>query len=434
MASADVGVAGAGLAGLTAAIRLAEAGARVHVLAAGHATTHWAPGGIDLAALPDSPTSQDAIDRLAKVPGHPYAVLAAELPTALAWLRGTLAAEGLELVGEPGDTLRAIPTAIGATRLAAILPAGMAGALPAWGPDETLVVCGPSGFRDFWPEAIADALRRPGSWRGQTPPGHIEAVTVELPDLDRRRNLSSLDLARLFDDPDWRRAALEAIARAVAGRAGAPGRVALPAILGLNDHSAALAAAREILPLVPFEVALAPPSVPGLRLFAALRAALRRHGGRLQVGEAVHGTIAADGRVADLRAPAAAREFVLSAGAFVLATGGIAGGGIVADGPGILREAVLGLPVEGPAGGDWLSDDVFSPAGHPLETAGIRTDGHLRPVTPGRSRAAARPLAENVRVAGSLLAGQRYLRERCGDGVALASGTLAARELVGAAR
>lgn len=434
MATADVAVVGAGLAGLTAAIRLAEAGARVHVLAAGHATTHWAPGGIDLGALPDSRTSQEAIDRLAMVPGHPYGVLAAELPAALAWLRAVLAREGFELEGAPGDPLRAIPTAIGATRLAAILPAGMAGALPAWAPDETLVVCGPAGFRDFWPEAIAGALRRPGSWRGQTPPGRIEAVSVELPGLAGRRNLSSLDLARLFDDPAWRRAALEGIARAVAARSRAPGRVALPAILGLNDHPAALAAAREILPLLPFEVALAPPSVPGLRLYAVLRGALRRHGGRLQVGEAVHGTIDAAGRVAELRALAAAREFVLSAGAVVLATGGIAGGGIVADGPGTLREAVLGLPVDGPPAGNWLSDDAFSPAGHSLETAGIRTDRHLRPVAPGGSTADGRPLAENVRVAGSLLAGQRYLRERCGDGVALASGVLAARELAGVAR
>ncbi|HEY2888102.1 MAG TPA: anaerobic glycerol-3-phosphate dehydrogenase subunit GlpB [Candidatus Limnocylindrales bacterium] len=434
MATADVAVAGAGLAGLTAAIRLAQAGARVQVMAAGHATTHWAPGGIDLGALPDSTTSQDAIERLATTPGHPYAVLAVELPAALAWLRATLALEGLDLVGEPGDPLRAIPTAIGATRLAAILPAGMAAALPAWEPDETLVICGPAGFRDYWPEAIAAALRRPSSWRGQATPGRIEAVTVELPDLAGRRNLSSLDLAWFFDDPAWRQGALEAIARAVAARSTGPGRVALPAILGLNEHPAVLAAAREILPLIPFEVALAPPSVPGLRLFAALRAALRRHGGRLQVGEAVHGTIAADGRVAELRAPAAAREFVLAAGAFVLATGGIAGGGIVADGPGILREAVLGLPVEGPPAGDWLSDDAFSPAGHPLETAGIRTDAHLRPVAPGRSGAGARPVAENVRVVGSLLAGQRYLRERCGDGVALASGIVAARELAGGAR
>ena len=41
------------------------------------------------------------------------------------------------------------------------------------------------------------------------------------------------------------------------------------------------------------------------------------------------------------------------------------------------------------------------------------------------------PLNPGVRVVGSLLAGQRYLRERCGDGVAIASALVAARSLAG---
>jgi glycerol-3-phosphate dehydrogenase subunit B len=428
MARADVAVVGAGLAGMATAIQLAAGGARVHVLAAGHAATHWAPGGIDLGALPGTASSQDSIDRLARTAGHPYRFLAGEVPPALAWLRATLAAAGLDLVGGATDPLRAIPTSIGATRLAAILPDGMAAALLPWAPDETLIVCGLAGFRDFWAEAIAANLRREAAWRGHPRPARIEALTIELPGLAGRHNLSGLDLARLFDRPDWRAAALEAIARAVEGRVAGPGRLAMPAVLGLNDHPAVLAAARARLPLSPFEVALVPPSVPGLRLFAALRAELRRQRGRLQVGEAVRGTIGPDGRVAELRAPAAAREHVLAAGVVVLATGGLAGGGIVADRPGTLSEAVLGLPVEGPDRGDWLLHDPFDPAGHPLESAGIRTDAHLRPVAAG---APDRPLAENVRITGSLLAGQRYLRERCGDGVALASAGLAARDLLG---
>ncbi len=431
MARADVAVVGAGLAGLTAAIRLAEAGARVHVLASGHAATHWAPAGIDLGAVPGAATSQASIEQLARMPGHPYATLAGEVPAALAWLRALLAAHGLDLVGEALDPLRPIPTAIGATRLAAILPDGMAGALPEWAPDETLVVCGPAGFRDYWPAGIVENLRRAGTWRGAPRPARIEAITVDLPGLAGRHNLSSLDLARLFDQPAWRTVALDAIGRAIEARVHGPGRVALPAVLGLDDHPAVLAAARARLPLAPFEVALVPPSIPGLRLFAGLRAELRRDGGRLQVGEAVHGTIGPDGRVAELRAPAAAREFVLAAGAVILATGGIAGGGIVADGPGALRETVLGLPVEAPDPGQWLLADPFDPAGQPLEAAGIRTDAQLRPVALGQSPSV---LAGNVRIAGSLLAGMHYLGQRCGDGVAIASGSLAARELCGAAR
>jgi glycerol-3-phosphate dehydrogenase subunit B len=431
MARADVAVVGAGLAGMTAAVSLAQAGARVQVLATGHAATHWSAGGIDAGAVAGTATSREAVERLAGQAGHPYALVASELAGGLAWLRTTLAVEGLTLVGDLDDPLRPIPTSIGSTRRAAIVPEGAAGALPVWGPDETLFVCGPAGFKDYWPEAIAAGLGRAGAWRGEPGPGRIEALSVELPGLRARRNLSGLDLARQFDQPAWRSDAFDAIAAAVAerqrrlGHSSSPGRIALPAVLGLADHPVVLAEARARLPAIPFEVALVPPSVPGLRLFGALRATLRREGGRLIVGEAAHGTIGADGRLAEIRSPAAARELVLSAEAFILATGGIAGGGIWADGPGSLVEKVLGLPVEGPADRAWLADDPFDPAGHPLEPAGIRTDAQLRPVAPGAGPGGS-PLADNVRIAGSLLAGQRYLRERCGDGVALASGRRAA--------
>jgi glycerol-3-phosphate dehydrogenase subunit B len=80
--------------------------------------------------------------------------------------------------------------------------------------------------------------------------------------------------------------------------------------------------------------------------------------------------------------------------------------------------------VEAPPADEWLSVDAFDPAGHPLEKAGIRTDAELRPVA-----ADGVSLFDNVRVAGSLIAGQRYIRERCGDGVALTSGWRAARSL-----
>ncbi len=428
MPRADVGVVGSGLAGLTAAIVAADAGARVHVLATGQAATHWASGAIDVAVTPGATTPREAVRRLAADDGHPYHFLAPVLPEALETLRTILGGEGLDLVGGLDDPLGRLPTAIGATRPVAIVPDGMSAALNAWGSDETLVVCGPAGFRDFWPEAIAASLRNPASWRGARSPARIEAMSVELPDLDRRHNLSGLGIARAFDDPAWRDRALDAIAVAV-GRLGlGAGRIALPAVLGLDDHRAVLAAARERLPLEPFEVPLVPPSIPGLRMYTALRSALRRLGGRLQIGEAVRGTVGGDRRVRTLVAPAAAREFVLSAGSVVLATGGIAGGGLVARDDRTLVETVLGLPVEAPPSEAWLRSDPFDPAGHPLETAGIRTDDHLRPLGPEGDRS---PFVENVRVCGSLLAGQRYLRQRCGEGVAIASGVLAGRELGG---
>ncbi len=433
MPSADVVVVGAGLAGLSAAIALAEAGATVQVLAAGHAATHWASGGLDVAALPGSPTARAGVLQLAAIGTHPYALVGDALEESLAWLRATLEREGLRYDGELDAPLRTVPSAIGGTRRVAILPAGQAAALAPWTAGQALVVCGPAGFKDFWPDAIAASLRRPAVWGDATPPSMVRAITVELPGLAGLRNLDALELARRFDEPGWRAQALDAIARALdtdgAGRGlgAAAGRVALPAVLGLDDHVAVLEAARARLPLEAFEVPLVPPSIPGMRLYRVLRAALRRHGGRIQVGEPVLRVELQGGRVSAVVSSAAVRELRIRTDALVLATGGIAGGGLLATADGRLEEPLLGLPVEAPAVSEWLAADPFDPAGHPLEAAGIRVDRELRPVaSPGGP-----PILDNVRIVGSLLAGQRYLRERCGDGVALSSGWLAARSLRG---
>lgn len=423
MATADAVVVGAGLAGLTAAIRLAEAGARVHVVARGHAATHWSAGTFDAGSVHGAETPRAAIEVLARTMGHPYAVVGAHVSAAMPWLCDRLAAGGLPYVGDLDSPIRAVPTAVGRTRPVAIVPDAQSAGLRPWAPGERLVVCGPTGFKDYWPEPIAVGLSRPAVWRGEPGPDRVDSLTVALPGLEGRRNLDGLRLARLFDDRTWRRAALAAIARALASRKlGQDGRIALPAVLGLDDHSGALADARRILPLDPFEVPLVPPSVPGLRLYLSLRAALLARGGRMQVGEPVAHIGTEDGQIMAVVAPAASRAFRIRTGKVILATGGITGGGLVAESFGGLRETVLGLPVEQPAPGSWLAADPFEPAGHPLEWAGIRTDAELRPIAPGGEIAGPR----DVRIVGSLLAGQRYLQQRCGDGVAIASGWLAA--------
>lgn len=442
MSNADVVVVGAGLAGLTAAIALAEAGARVEVVARGHAATHWTGGGFDIAAPDGSATSAAGVVALARRRGHPYARLRGEVLAAVSAVRVAVADEGLAYIGELDDPLRAIPTAIGGTRRAAILPAAQALALAPWHPAERLVVCGIAGFKDFWPASIAASLRRAEVWERSGAvaeadrPGRVDAVLVELPGTAGRHNLNALELARSFDDPVWRGEALARIARALDGAGGGSsarrgaglGRIAFPAVLGLNDHAAALEDATRILPLPLFEVPLVSPSIPGLRLYQALRAALRRQGGRIVIGEPVVGITTEGRRVTSVAMSAAIRERVVRTDALVLATGGIAGGGLIGRADGRLVEPLLGLPVEAPQSDEWLADDPFDPRGHPLEAAGIRTDAELRPVG-----AKGKAVFDNVAVAGSLLAGQRYLVERCGDGVAIASGRLAAATVAPAA-
>jgi glycerol-3-phosphate dehydrogenase subunit B len=422
--SADVVVIGAGLAGLTAAVAAAEAGARVHVLAKGHAATHWGPGGIDVAGIPAASTPRDGVRMLAAQPGHPYAILGDDVAGALEWIRPLLAAGGAEYLGDLDTPLQLVPTSIGGTRRAAILPAGQAAARSPWAPGERLIVCGIVGFKDFWPEVIAASLSRERIWEGGNRPASVAPASVALPGLAARHNLNALEIARRFDDPAWRAKAIEAMARAIDAVPGSGGRVALPAVLGIRQHADVLADLQQRLPAAPFEMPLVPPSVPGMRLYAALRAALLRAGGRVQIGEMIE-RVEHDGRrVTAVVSAAAVRTYTVRTGALVIATGGIAGGGLVAERDGRLFEPLLGLPVEAPPADEWLAADAFDPAGHPLEKAGIRTDAELRPVAAD----GASPF-DNVRVAGSLLAGQRYVRDRCGDGVALTSGWRAGRSL-----
>jgi glycerol-3-phosphate dehydrogenase subunit B len=348
---------------------------------------------------------------------------------ALEWLRGRLAREGLGYVGDLDSPLRPVPTALGGTRRVAIVPDAQAPALAPWSEADALAVCGPARFKDFWPAAVAASLRRAEVWGDDRPPATVDHVTIELPGLAQRHNLNALELARRFDDAGWRARAIDAIARALraARRPLGRGRVALPAVLGLADHPAVLDAARTRLPLEPFEVPLVPPSVPGLRLYEALRAALHRSGGRIHLGEPVR-RIDVEGRmVTGVATAAAVREYLVRTGALVVATGGIAGGGLLAHPGGSLEEPLLGLPVDAPDRERWLADDPLDHLGHPLEAAGIRVDDELRPVASHGGR----PLFDNIRVVGSMLAGQRYLRERCGDGVALTSGWYAAASLAG---
>jgi glycerol-3-phosphate dehydrogenase subunit B len=431
MPSADVVVIGAGLAGLTAGIALADAGARVEVVARGHAATHWTPGGFDCAAPPEAASPAAGIERLAARPGHPYGFLASDVAPALAFVREVVGAAGLAYRGELTDRLAHVPTAIGGTRRVGIVPMGQGSAIDGWADGERLVVCGIEGFKDFWPSLIAPSLARSSVWAGAGEagrPSRVDAVAVELPGQAGRRNVNALELGRAFDSAAWRREAFGRIARAAGASGRGPARIALPAVLGIADHAAALEDAAGILPSPMFEVPMVPPSLPGLRLYQALREALRRRGGRLWIGEPVI-RIETDGRrVTAVVLSAAVRDRRIGAGAIVLATGGIAGGGLIGSAEGRLEEPLLDLPVEAPPVDAWFAERPLGQDGHPLERAGIRTDANLRPVD-----AAGQVVFDNVAVVGSMLAGQRAVAERCGDGAAIASAWRAAATLAATA-
>lgn len=415
MPRADVVVIGAGLSGLACAVELAEAGASVFLAAKGMASTHWTHGGLDVAAPEGASTPRDGISRLAGTAWHPYARLGTHVADAVDGHRARLDGSPVAQVGDLDTPLVPIPTPLGALRPAAILPVGQAAAARPW-TDEGLLLLGIGRFRDAWVDYAARNLAA-GDW--QNGPREIRAATADLPGLEALNNLNARSLALLFDDPAWRTRALAAMAAVVPRGAW---RIGVPAVLGLTTHQEVHARAEDALGGAVFEMPSLPPSVPGARLFEALRGRLIAAGGRAQIGFDVV-EVERDGRrVRAIHTEAASRTLRLAADAFVLATGGIAGEGIRAHRGRRLEERVFGLPVTAPEDGEWFSDDPMEP--HPIESLGIAVDDHLRPID-----AAGQPVIENVRVIGSSLAGMRYLEQRCGDGVAITSAHLVARSL-----
>lgn len=415
MPRADVVVIGAGLAGLACAAELAEAGASVFVAAKGMASTHWAHGGLDVAAPAGAGTSRDGVRSLAAVAGHPYGHLGSSVEAALDGHRARLAGTAAAPIGDLDAPLVPIPTPLGGLRPSAILPAAQAAATQPWG-DDGLLLIGIRRFRDAW---MAYAARNLSAADWPNGPREIRAIEVELPGLATRNNLNARSLAVLFDDPAWRARALRAISGVMPRGAW---RVGFPAVLGITDALTVPGQLEEALGARAFEMPSLPPSVPGIRLFDALRGVILARGGRIQVGFDVV-TVDRDRRsVMAVHTEAASRTLRLAADSFVLATGGIAGEGIRALRGHRLVERVFELPVAAPEDGTWFSEDPMQP--HPIESVGIRVDDRLRPID-----ADGQPLLDNVQVIGSSLAGMRYLGQRCGDGVAIASAHLAARAL-----
>jgi glycerol-3-phosphate dehydrogenase subunit B len=420
MSHHDAVVVGAGLAGLTAAVRLAESGARVVVLAKGVGATHLSPVTIDVLGYDPDRVDRplEALSRLVdERPDHPYALVGVEgVRAAIAWFKDCFAGGPLAPYAYTGDAERnmLLPTAVGALRPSAVVPETMEAGDMEGG---EVCVVGFRALKDFHPLLLADNLNRSG---------RISARGIEL-DLapESRADVNALGFARAFDDPGFR----GQVAMRLADRLRGDERVALPAVLGIADPHSAWAELERQLGRRVFEVPTLPPSVPGMRVFATLRERLRRAGGRLVLNNVMTGAEHADGRVTAVRVRVGLRDTLYGADWVVLATGGFASGGLELDSHWVGREPALGLPVTGiPAPGS----ERFRPGyfdAHPMGRAGIAVDAGQRPVDADGSQ----PF-ENVLVAGATLAGAEPWREKSGDGLSLATGHRAAGLIVDAAR
>jgi glycerol-3-phosphate dehydrogenase subunit B len=413
MSHHDVIVVGAGVAGLTAAVRLAEGGARVLVVAKGIGATHLSPVTLDVLGYDPERVERplEAVARLVDArPDHPYRLVGASgISAAVEWFRRCFEQGPLEpyaYVGTADENLL-LPTAVGALRPSALVPETMlAGDMRV--PGDVFVV-GFRGLKDFHPRLLADNLARLAGIRAR-------GMQLDLAP-EQRADVNSLGFARWLDKPESRVALAAQLAAQVPGDE----RLALPAVLGIAAPHQAWADLQERLGRRVFEVPTLPPSVPGMRVFATLRERLRRAGGRLILNNVITGADRAGSRVSAVRARVGLRKVAYGADWVVLATGGFASGGLELDSHWIGHETALGLPVAGvPPRGSKRFDSVYF-GQHPMGRAGIAVDAGQRPVNETGA-----PVLDNVLVAGATLAGAEPWREKSGDGLSLATGYRAA--------
>ncbi|MBN1992064.1 MAG: glycerol-3-phosphate dehydrogenase subunit GlpB [Anaerolineae bacterium] len=414
-------VIGAGLTGLTAACQLARANKKVLLVAQGMGALLLSSGAMDVLGFQpaDSPAPVDnplakLSDFLAEKPEHPYHLagpdnIRAGLTAFLELVRGKLDYRGVV------DRNWLLPGAVGAVHPTCLAPASMAnGDLNVRG---RMLIVGFKELRDFYPALMTQNLNE------QKLGVQAAALTLDAPaPVAGKMNVTPLELAAAFEQPQFR----QQVVRAVKNKGRGYGRIGFPAVLGLAQHADVLADLQQRLGKPVFEISTLPPSAPGRRLFEALQKVFLEAGGRLLIGGKVVDGIIENGRVRQIRLETASRLKPLAAENYVLATGGIFGGGLQTDDQGRMWEPIFGLPVRAnPDRHQWFAPQFLSPQGQPVFDYGVRANRRLNPVAEDGA-----PLAENLFVAGALLAGANWIAGRTGGGVALATAAAVVKQIL----
>ncbi|MFV0430090.1 MAG: glycerol-3-phosphate dehydrogenase subunit GlpB [Arachnia sp.] len=419
-------VVGAGLAGLTAALRSRRAGAEVTLINKGLGGLQLGQGSIDiLGYCPERVIRPlDSLPEYVRAhPEHPYALLADGVAEACGFLAEIT---GAHLLAGDGRTNFQLPTAVGAIRPTAFAPPSLAAADVADG--QRLVVVGLRRLKDFQPTLVAGNLAR-----STLADLDARAVWIDVEARAGEHDSSALTYARCFDTPEG----FDALARALDGIAGPDETLLLPACLGLDDLQVAeKLAARIGRPVA--EVALQPPSVPGMRLNRALTSAVKAAGVRILNGSEVTGGTFDARRITGVVVHTAGRARGIAADSVILAPGGFESGALAVDSHLQITERALGLPLTA-SDAHGLIDEDFWGSDQALFSVGVAVDARMRPVarTLDPHSAEAGQLAEGAGIvyeglflAGGIIAGANRWREKSGDGIAVASAVRAADSAV----
>ncbi|MFH0995493.1 MAG: glycerol-3-phosphate dehydrogenase subunit GlpB [Pseudomonadota bacterium] len=409
--SCDLAVIGAGMTGMAGAMFAANRGLNtVQVGVTGEII--FASGFLDILGIHPVSEKKTWTDPWAGItalvqdcPDHPYGRLTEkEIQSALEEYLSFVTDSGVPHYWEKTHNIEMM-TPQGTLKLTGCVPRTMKNAVLALREKPPGLIVDITGLKGFSAHQIVDNLKE--TWPDLRP------AHVAFPD--------SGHLGEIF--PEYMARSLEAaisrkkLAAAILPHIQDAKIVGLPAILGIHRSLEVQADLEALIGVKIFEIPTLPPSVPGLRLKEMFEKALPEKGVRQFLQQRVTAVLPEpdNGFLLEIAGGNCQGQEIRCKG-ILLATGRFFGKGLTADRKRV-RESLFDLPVFQPASrSGWYRMDFLDPEGHPIHRAGLEIDDHFRPL-----RASAVPAFSNLFAAGSILAHQDWIRQKCGSGLAIAT-------------
>lgn len=402
----DLTIIGSGMTGMAAALFAVNRGISTTLIGQ-HSAMNFASGLMDLMGVHPAGQEWDdpwtALDRVRKdLPDHPLAkVDNPDIETAMGEILGFLDDQALPYHRAANKNVNVI-TSVGTVKKTYAVSESMWNGVVALEKKSPTLMVDLDGMKLFSARQIASSLQ--DRWPD------LRHQTIEFPGAETLEELHPEHVARALDLSANRVKLANRIKPFIKDAA----YIGFPALLGMYRSREAMAELEQLLERPIFEIPTPPVSVPGIRLQETFINGLGKHPlfrtfstMVTQVKTGADFTITTGGN----NVPATIRSKAL-----LLATGRFLGKGLVASRKGI-QESLMNLPVMQPeTREEWHREDLFSPQGHPVNRAGIRTDKRFRPL----GRGSEEPV-KNLYAAGSILAGSDWMRMKCGSGVAIAT-------------
>lgn len=376
----DVVIIGGGMAGLMSSIYLNEQGLKTAIVSKGDPVCAISSGCIDLAGnFSDIPEN------------HPYKMAGRDkIEKAFSFFREIMNKEDLPYSGQVYNN-RSIYTPIAGKRATCLVPKSMEEAHNA--DKNSIHIISFRGMKDFFP----------GYFSGNSE----EKICSEYDGGSK----TTVGIATRFNDPEFRENFMNWLKKTeIKGD-----YIGIPAVLGTENPMDIIGEMEAVTGKKVFEIPTMPPSIPGLRLFRALRSRAAAGGTDLFWGHDISDYTQEKQQVTSLIINQPGRPTIIEGRSFILSTGSFVSGGLFAEKESI-RETVFNLPVTIPEGEQRLNDSFFK-TGHPLGKAGIKINDNYKP---------ADSQLENLFIGGSILENSGIMKYQCGHGLAIVSGLEAA--------